>query len=38
MYRNHAGPNQHCDINATKMNLILAFHRWTIFVVKDAGA
>ena len=27
MYHNHAGPNQRCYINATKMNRILTFHR-----------
>ena len=34
-YRNHARPNQHCYINATKMNHILAFHHWALFAVKD---
>ena len=35
-YRNHARPNQHCYINATKMNHILAFHHWALFSVKDS--
>ena len=38
MYHNHAGPNQNCYINVNKMDIILAFHRWVFFPVKDAGA
>ena len=38
MYHNHAGPNQNCYINVNKMDIILAFHRWAVFAVKDDGA
>ena len=35
IYFNHAGTNHHYYINATKMNRILAFHCWAVFIVKD---
>ena len=35
MYLNHSGSNQRCYINATKMNRILEFHCWAVFLVKD---
>ena len=38
IYRNHAGPNQRCYINAIKMNLVLILHRWAVLYLKYSGA
>ena len=38
LYRSHSTPNQRCYINTAQLNRITAFHRWTIFAVKDAHA
>ena len=37
-YRNHATAAQRCYINTAQLNRVLAFYRWSIFAVKDAGA
>ena len=36
MYRSNATAGQRCYINTAQLNRVLAFHRWTIFAIKDA--
>ena len=38
MFRAHSTNNQRCYITATQQNRITAFHRWTIFAIRDAHA
>ena len=38
MYRSHATGNQRYYINTAQLNRILAFHKWTIFAIKDGQA
>ena len=38
IFRHHTVQNQRCYITATQQNRILAFYRWTVFAIKEAGA